>query len=153
MDRSDWHGVYSAITTKFDRDEHVDLAAVAADVSFQLDAGVHGIVCCGSLGEASTLTADEKLSIAAAAKETSAGRAPVILTIAEDSTRAAAQLAEEAAAIERAVEAVLAGGYRTPDLARPGETTVSTAAMGDAVVAALEPQGAGSKDSGGIARA
>lgn len=62
-------------------------------------------------------------------------------------------LAEEAAAIERAVEAVLAGGYRTPDLARPGETTVSTAAMGDAVVAALEPQGAGSKDSGGIARA
>ena len=59
---------------------------------------MHGIVCCGSLGEASTLTADEKLAIAPTAKEASDGRAPVILTIAEDSTRAAAELAAKAAA-------------------------------------------------------
>ena len=84
MQRNDWHGVYSAITTKLDRDENVDLAAVADDVTFQLDARVHGIVCCGSLGEASTLTADEKLSIVATAKDASNGRAPVVLTIAED---------------------------------------------------------------------
>jgi len=98
MQRNAWHGVYSAITTKFDRDETVDLAAVAADVAFQLDARVHGIVCCGSLGEASTLTAEEKLSIAATVRQASGGRAPVILTIAEDSTRAAAELAGQAAA-------------------------------------------------------
>ena len=98
MQRNDWHGVYSAITTKLSPDESVDLAAVAADVAFQLDAGVHGIVCCGSLGEASTLTAEEKLAIAATATEESDGRAPVILTIAEDSTRAAAELASQAAA-------------------------------------------------------
>ena len=98
MQRNDWHGVYSAITTKLAPDESVDLAAVKADVDFQLDARVHGIVCCGSLGEASTLSADEKLAIAATAKEASRGRAPVILTIAEDSTRAAAELAEKAAA-------------------------------------------------------
>jgi 3-isopropylmalate dehydrogenase len=47
-------------------------------------------------------------------------------------------LDQEAAAIERAVDAVLAAGYRTSDLARPGESTVKTAAMGDAVVAALK---------------
>lgn len=98
MQRNDWHGVYSAITTKLTRDESVDLAAVKADVDFQLEGQVHGIVCCGSLGEASTLTADEKLAIAATAKDASGGRAPVILTIAEDSTRAAATLAEQAAA-------------------------------------------------------
>lgn len=98
MQRNDWHGVYSAITTKLSRDESVDLAAVAADVEFQLESRVHGIVCCGSLGEASTLTADEKLSIAATAKAASGGRAPVILTIAEDSTKAAAELAAQAAA-------------------------------------------------------
>jgi 4-hydroxy-tetrahydrodipicolinate synthase len=97
MKRNDWHGVYSAITTKLDRDENVDLAAVRADVAFQIDARVHGIVCCGSLGEASTLTADEKLAITAAAKDVSAGRAPVVLTIAEDSTRAAVAVAERAA--------------------------------------------------------
>ena len=99
MQRNDWHGVYSAITTKLSPDESVDLAAVAADVDFQIDARVHGIVCCGSLGEASTLSAEEKLAIAAVAKAASGGRAPVILTIAEDSTRAAAELAAEAASV------------------------------------------------------
>ena len=97
MKRNDWHGVYSAITTKLDAKQNVDIAAVRADVAFQLDARVHGIVCCGSLGEASTLTAEEKLAIARAAKDETAGRTPVVLTIAEDSTRAAADLAARAA--------------------------------------------------------
>ena len=39
--------------------------------------------------------------------------------------------------IERAVEAVLRAGLRTADLARTGETAISTAAMGDAVVTQL----------------
>jgi 3-isopropylmalate dehydrogenase len=46
-------------------------------------------------------------------------------------------LAAEADAVEAAVDAVLAAGHRTADLARPGEPTVSTTAMGDLVVAAL----------------
>lgn len=97
--RNDWHGVFAAITTKLDRTESVDLAAVRADVAFQLDARVNAIVCCGSLGEASTLDADEKIAIAKAVKEEAGDRAPVILTIAEDSTRAAVKLTERAAAI------------------------------------------------------
>jgi 3-isopropylmalate dehydrogenase len=43
-------------------------------------------------------------------------------------------LAAEADAVERAVEAVLAAGYRCRDIATPGATLVGTAAMGDAVV-------------------
>jgi len=39
--------------------------------------------------------------------------------------------------IEHAVESVLAAGLRTGDLARSGETAIGTAAMGDAVRAAL----------------
>ena len=97
MKRNDWHGVYSAITTKLDAKENVDIAAVRADVAFQIGARVHGIVCCVSLGEASTLSADEKLAIAKAAKDESGGRVPVVLTIAEDSTRAGAELAARAA--------------------------------------------------------
>ena len=94
--RNDWHGVYSAITTKFDSNQGVDLAAVRADVEFQIEARVHGIVVCGSLGEASTLTADEKIDILKAAREASRGRVPVVLTIAEDSTRAAMDVARRA---------------------------------------------------------
>jgi 1-pyrroline-4-hydroxy-2-carboxylate deaminase len=91
-----WRGVLSAITTKLDRDQNVDLAAVADDVAFQIEGGVDGIICCGSLGEASTLTADEKLDVARVAKERAAGVVPVLLTIAEDSTRAACKLAARA---------------------------------------------------------
>ena len=39
--------------------------------------------------------------------------------------------------IETAVRAVLAAGLRTGDIALPGEATVGTRAMGDAVIAAL----------------
>lgn len=96
MHKSDFRGVLPAITTKMTSDENVDLAGVAADVEFQISAGVDAVIVCGSLGEASTLTADEKLAIARTAIEASAGRKPVILTIAEDSTRAGAKLAADA---------------------------------------------------------
>jgi len=43
----------------------------------------------------------------------------------------------DAARIERAVRAALAAGHRTADLARAGERSIGTAAMGDAVIAAL----------------
>lgn len=92
-----WAGVYTAITTKMDARQEVDLAAVRDDVAFQIENGVDGIICCGSIGEASTLTADEKMAIAGAVREAAGGR-PVLLTVAEDSTRAAAALAERAAA-------------------------------------------------------
>ncbi|HET6468978.1 MAG TPA: dihydrodipicolinate synthase family protein [Geminicoccaceae bacterium] len=93
-----WRGVLAAITTKLDPNEDPDLAAVAQDVVFQIEGGVDGVICCGSLGEAGTLTAEEKLAVARAAREGAEGRVPVLLTIAEDSTRAACALAARAEA-------------------------------------------------------
>ena len=51
--------------------------------------------------------------------------------------RHAFRLGSEAAAVESAVSAVLAGGLRCADIAAVGESVLGTAAMGDAVVAAL----------------
>lgn len=96
MQKSDFRGVFPAITTKMTGDQEVDLAAVRADVAYQIEAGVDGVIVCGSLGEASSLTREEKLAIAKAAIEEAAGRKPILLTIAEDSTRAGAVLAAEA---------------------------------------------------------
>jgi len=90
-----WSGVFPAVTTKFNADESLDLAATARHIRWQLDCGADGIIVCGSLGEASTLTADEKLAILQAAKAV-AGDKPVLLTVAEDSTRAACALAAAA---------------------------------------------------------
>ena len=49
-------------------------------------------------------------------------------------------LGEEATRLESAVQSVLADGVRTPDLITTGQhgTPVTTAQMGDAIVAALE---------------
>jgi len=50
------------------------------------------------------------------------------------------KLEPEAAAIEKAVAAVLAAGCRTPDIAKPGIDTLSTQEMGGQVVDALQQQ-------------
>jgi 1-pyrroline-4-hydroxy-2-carboxylate deaminase len=51
--------VLPAITTKMTADQEVDLAGVRSDVAFQVASGVDGVIVCGSLGEASSLTSDE----------------------------------------------------------------------------------------------
>ena len=50
-------GIIPAVTTPFDADGGVDAAALAANVRFLLDAGVHGIVGTGTMGEAGSLDA------------------------------------------------------------------------------------------------
>jgi 3-isopropylmalate dehydrogenase len=47
-------------------------------------------------------------------------------------------LKDEAARLEKAVDAVLAGGYRTADIMQPGMTKVGTTQMTDAVLKALD---------------
>jgi 3-isopropylmalate dehydrogenase len=47
-------------------------------------------------------------------------------------------LSREAVAVERAVDDAIEMGLRTPDIARAGEKTVATSAVGDAVVEAVK---------------
>jgi len=84
-----WKGVYPAVTTKFKEDESLDIKMFEHNLNAQLEAGVHAFVLAGSLGEASTLLNNEKLELLAAARNVSAGRIPVIMNIAERSTRTA----------------------------------------------------------------
>ncbi|HSF54836.1 MAG TPA: dihydrodipicolinate synthase family protein [Algoriphagus sp.] len=82
-----WKGVYPAITTKFTSDDQLDLATFQSNIRVQMEAGVHGIILGGSLGEASTLTNSEKHTLIKSTLETLEGRIPVVLTIAEQSTK------------------------------------------------------------------
>ena len=59
----EWKGVISAITTPFKPDYTVDHAFLADHAAWQLDNGVDGIVALGSLGEAATLSYEEKVAI------------------------------------------------------------------------------------------
>lgn len=84
-----WQGIFPAVTTKFHPDESLDLAGTARHIDYLIRNGVHGIVTCGSLGEASTLTLEEKLLVAECALQASAGRVPVLANVSETSTREA----------------------------------------------------------------
>lgn len=92
----DWKGVYPAITTKFNKDGSLDLATFRKNLIVQLEAGIHGIVLGGTLGEASTLRKDEKLQLLETTLDTIGDEIPVIINIAEKTTRDAIQTAEDA---------------------------------------------------------
>ena len=49
-----WEGVMPAVTTKFTNEDTLDLLMFETNIKAQLDAGAHGIVLGGTLGEAST---------------------------------------------------------------------------------------------------
>ena len=78
-----WKGVYPAVTTNFFEDQSLDLKTFKFNIEEQINAGVHGIIICGSLGENGTLSTDEKMQLLSAAKETINGRVPLIMTVAE----------------------------------------------------------------------
>jgi len=84
-----WNGIFPAITTKFHADESIDAEGTARHIDFQIRNGIHGVVTCGSLGEASTLTLEEKLEVAKIALEAANGRVPVLANVSETSTREA----------------------------------------------------------------
>ncbi|MFM7857908.1 MAG: dihydrodipicolinate synthase family protein [Flammeovirgaceae bacterium] len=91
-----WTGVYPALTTKFTSDDKLDLPLFQKNLQAQLDAGASGIIIGGSLGEASTLDNAEKLELIRFAIDHVHGKVPVIMTIAEGSTRHAIALAQAA---------------------------------------------------------
>jgi dihydrodipicolinate synthase/N-acetylneuraminate lyase len=91
-----WKGVIPAITTNLDATGAVDHAALGRHCDWLIRSGCTGIVCCGSLGEAATLSFDEKLATAATCVRAVGNRAPVVLGIASLSTAEAVQLARGA---------------------------------------------------------
>jgi 4-hydroxy-tetrahydrodipicolinate synthase len=92
-----WKGVIPAITTNLRANGAVDHAALAKHCRWMIDSGCTGIVCCGSLGEAATLTFAEKVAVAKTCVKAVGDRAPVVLGIASLSTAEAVALAKAGA--------------------------------------------------------
>lgn len=91
-----WKGVFPALTTKFNADDTLDFKLFEKNLNAQLAAGVDGVILGGSLGEASVLSNDEKFDLVKFTVGTVAGKVPVIMNIAEGSTREAVKLAIQA---------------------------------------------------------
>jgi 1-pyrroline-4-hydroxy-2-carboxylate deaminase len=86
-----WRGIYPALTTKFTSEDQLDLELFEKNLQAQLDAGIDGIILGGTLGESSVLSTEEKEKLVKFAIDKVEGKIPVILNIAEGSTREALQ--------------------------------------------------------------
>lgn len=91
-----WKGIYPAITTKFNEDGSLDLPTFRKNLNAQLAAGIHGIILGGTLGEASTLRQEEKLQLLETTLDTVGDQIPVLVNIAEQTTKGAIKTAESA---------------------------------------------------------
>tara|TARA_R110000868_G_scaffold15251_2_gene69613 strand:- start:1249 stop:2214 length:966 start_codon:yes stop_codon:yes gene_type:complete len=91
-----WKGVMPAVTTQFNENDELDLQLFRKNIQAQLDAGVHGIVLGGTLGEASTLTDEERRILTRETVAIVKGKVPVLMNIAEQTTAAAIVLAKTA---------------------------------------------------------
>lgn len=89
----EWKGVFPALTTKFTKDDELDLPLFEKNLQAQVAAGIHGVILGGTLGEASVLTTEEKERLVKFAIEKLNGKLPVVLNIAEGSTKVALEQA------------------------------------------------------------
>lgn len=96
-----WRGVFPAATTQFHDDEALDIAGTLRHVDLMLDAGIHGLIMLGTVGENCSLEFPEKQELLQAVVQHVAGRVPVLTGVAEYTTRLAVrtgQMAQDAGA-------------------------------------------------------
>ena len=93
-----FEGIIPAVTTPFDDADRVDTGALERGVGWLLDAGVHGIVGTGTMGEAGSLSPAERRTVIEAIVGAVAGRVPVIAGVSAGTPAAAIAFATDAAA-------------------------------------------------------
>jgi len=94
-----WTGVFPAVTTKFTANDELDFESFDLNIEAQLQAGAKGIILGGSLGEASVLTDEEKFELLSHTISLVGGRVPVLLNIAESTTKRALEVVKKAEAL------------------------------------------------------
>jgi 4-hydroxy-tetrahydrodipicolinate synthase len=138
-------GIIPAVTTPFHATGEIDFAGLERNLAALLEAGVHGIVATGTMGEAGSLSAAERREVLDTAVRAADGRVPVIAGVSAGTPGAAITFAVDAA--EAGVDALMLLpplGYRGD--AREIEThyrAVAEAAGGLPMMAYNNPEASG----------
>jgi 4-hydroxy-tetrahydrodipicolinate synthase len=90
-----YQGTFTALVTPFTKDsEEVDYESFGDLIEFQLQAGVNGLVVCGSTGEAVTLSDEEYREVITRCVEIVKKRVPVVVGVGTSTTRRAVEMAQ-----------------------------------------------------------
>ena len=90
-------GILVAVTTPFTADASaIDEEALAAQADRLINAGVHGLVPCGTTGEFTTLSVEEHKRVIELYVAAAAGRVPIVAGVGSLSTKGAIDLAQHA---------------------------------------------------------
>ena len=108
-----FEGTHTAIITPF-RNGALDEPALRAIVERQIEAGIDGLVPCGSTGESATLSHDEHQRVVEVTIEAAAGRVPVIAGTGSNSTAEAISLTQHAKDAGAAGALLLSPYYNKP---------------------------------------
>ena len=98
-------GLYTALITPFTGNK-IDYKSLEKLLDFQIQNGVPSIVLCGTTGESSTLSSEEKLQIAEFAVNFCKGRVKIILNTGTNNTEASVKLTKDASKLK--IDGILA---------------------------------------------
>jgi 4-hydroxy-tetrahydrodipicolinate synthase len=91
-------GIIPAVVVPFADDDAIDVDALRANVNHLVEGGVHGLVVNGTMGEAASLSDDERGLVIDAVVALADGRIPVSVGVSSASTGASCRYAEQARA-------------------------------------------------------
>jgi len=108
-------GVYTALVTPFQPNGEIDLQVFRTLCERQLQAGVHGLVPCGTTGETPTLSSSEWQALIKTAVDVSNGRYPVIAGCGTNNTATTVDNIQKAKAIGADAALVVFPYYNKPN--------------------------------------
>ncbi len=104
-------GILTALATPFGADGDIDEATLRAVVDRSIEGGVHGVVACGSTGEFTALSSDERRRIVEIVVDQAGGRVPVIAQTGATSTAEAIRLSRHAESVGADIVMTIAPYY------------------------------------------
>lgn len=108
-------GAMTALVTPFDPSGAVDFEALERLVEWQVAAGIHGLVPCGTTGEGATLDDDEQRRVVETVVRVAAGRVPVIAGCGSNDTRRTVEAARRSVAAGADALLVVTPYYNKPN--------------------------------------
>jgi len=87
-----FEGALTAMVTPFDKSGELDEDGLRANVNFQIERGIHGLVPVGTTGECATLSYEEHNRVVEIVVDATNGRVPVLAGTGSNSTREAIML-------------------------------------------------------------